>query len=382
VLTDKEAFLLPGAEMVVGPWVDGLAPAPEGRYVLVVRRRIDLAAALVLPSGPPPAAGSGETSVSLWDARTRKASVIWRHPAADGAHIDGMEWLPQSDLALVVARVRLRLPGRDTDEERRSLLLVDASRASARPVATLGEMEGLTVSPTQPVAALTAVDFTTGRGRSTLRLVRANGTVGAPLELPENASVARWSPDGTELYLSAARFSDTEPKKLQTAWHGLDLRTNRLRQLDAAPPEPENDKPYAVAAFDARVAALPVRLKAGARATLAEGETKTSVQPLWLESVAKSEQPRALIAADTSDAAFLLPDASAVLYVREDALYAVPILRVDKAAYLAARREAQKLTAISNARQIGTAIMMYTQDYDENFPPAGDDAAEKIMPYI
>ena len=44
---------------------------------------------------------------------------------------------------------------------------------------------------------------------------------------------------------------------------------------------------------------------------------------LWLESAAKSEQPRVLISAD-SDGGSLAPDLSAALYLSEGAAWAVP----------------------------------------------------------
>jgi prepilin-type processing-associated H-X9-DG protein len=78
----------------------------------------------------------------------------------------------------------------------------------------------------------------------------------------------------------------------------------------------------------------------------------------------------------------LLPDASAVLYRSGDVLFAVPLRRYPKAAFLDARRQAQQAAAMSNAKQIGMALMMYTQDYDQTYPAANPDIGQQIAPYL
>jgi prepilin-type N-terminal cleavage/methylation domain-containing protein len=54
-----------------------------------------------------------------------------------------------------------------------------------------------------------------------------------------------------------------------------------------------------------------------------------------------------------------------------------------------AREQARKTTCLSNLRQIGTALHLYTQDYDESFPNTGDPylyAGRRwrwpVMPYL
>jgi prepilin-type processing-associated H-X9-DG protein len=44
-------------------------------------------------------------------------------------------------------------------------------------------------------------------------------------------------------------------------------------------------------------------------------------------------------------------------------------------------RQAQKAVAISNAKQAGLALLMYSQDYDETLP-TGDDINTKLAPYL
>jgi prepilin-type processing-associated H-X9-DG protein len=60
----------------------------------------------------------------------------------------------------------------------------------------------------------------------------------------------------------------------------------------------------------------------------------------------------------------------------------VPVTRMPREPWLTQVRAAQREEVVSNARQIGTALMMYVQDYDETFPPAGSGVADQLGPYV
>jgi prepilin-type processing-associated H-X9-DG protein len=114
---------------------------------------------------------------------------------------------------------------------------------------------------------------------------------------------------------------------------------------------------------------------------LKEERTNERVNPLWLESAAKSEQPRILVSAD-SDAGALAPDARAVLYLSQGAAWVMPLTRLPREPALAQIRAAQREATMSNAKQIGLAFAMYAQDYDEVFPPAGAAVLNQVRPYV
>lgn len=368
VFTERDVFWLTGAEMIAGPEVIGIQPAPVGRWVLAVRMWHEMPATL---SPPPDKEPGGEVSLLLWDSRTRRTTTLWRQPIEAG-QIEDIRWLPRSERALVVARVTRLLPPLGEPEVRRSLLLVDPERSTPRVLATLAGDETLKVSPMQPLAVLSSVV----EGRSAFRVVGAGGNVGALLPAPEGAVPSeQWSTDGYQLYLGKLIRSAAEPKKLATEWHALNLGTSTIRALE----QPPTDLYKPADPFAEALAALPVRLKQST-ATLTEEGTQQTLRPLWLSGDLRSERPRALVASD-SGMGTLLPDASAVIYSQAGALYAVPLLRLDKTAYLSARRAAQKAVTISNAKQLGLGLMMYAQDYDETYPPA-DDPMEVLLPYI
>jgi hypothetical protein len=258
------------------------------------------------------------------------------------------------------------------------------------------------VSPTHPVAVCyVPLPSAPGEARLAVRVIRPNGTLGAPLPLPDGAFVAGFSPDGKQVYVSVypPRPPDQPQARPAQTWSAVDVATNAVTPLD--------NRPAAMARDEAKpqTEALPVRLAA----SMGQARRETTAQNLrsvWLEAAdpKASNEPRALVTPDcdqgvlsdvrgsydrgsagpdrAAHSALLLPDASAVLYRSGDALFAVPLRRYPKAAFLDARRRAQQAAAMSNAKQIGVALMMYTQDYDETLPVANEGFMDQVSPYL
>jgi prepilin-type processing-associated H-X9-DG protein len=77
----------------------------------------------------------------------------------------------------------------------------------------------------------------------------------------------------------------------------------------------------------------------------------------------------------------LAPDGSGVLYLAQGAAWVTPLIRMPKDAFLQARRTAYRMAALSNAKQVGLALQMYAQDYDEVYPPADGPVIDRLKPY-
>jgi hypothetical protein len=444
VLTDKEAFLLGTPELIAGSEAGAVFPCPDGRYALVVRVRAqdDLPPRITAadPAQEPSSATAPEISVILWDSQTRKSSVVWKAGGSSLAgqfiagRADRITWLPGTTNAVFLAStIRGNAAGAETDV-RTSLVLLSAATGATRTLLTsTGDgslIRALDVSPTRPVAVVQTyvlADIATGdesaKGTAALRVLRPNGSLGPAVRLPDpdDSLFAGFSPDGTQIYVATIGKYDRETRKRPPTTYAA-LRVNgtasalvpldKKPQIVASQGDEEDGAPTPSGAGDA----LPVRL-ALAPSVLTRAQSRQNVRPVWLERAdepaaslptptnkpapakttptlrlaADSEPPRALVTADCDDApltnganvngALLLPDASAVLYRAGGALYAVPILRMDKATFLEARRRAQRMVVISNARQLGTGLMMYVQDYDEIYP-SGDNINDKVGPYI
>ena len=85
---------------------------------------------------------------------------------------------------------------------------------------------------------------------------------------------------------------------------------------------------------------------------------------------------RSVLIAPDAQKSYLLRDQSAVLYQWNGALFAVPLTQINAEKYVLTKKEA----ALHNAKAMGTAILMYTQDYNDVFPLA--NSANTVKPYM
>lgn len=395
VLTDQEAFGLLPAELVAAPTVREAKWSPDGRYALLVRETMRITPEMLREAAQPPPSvrkpPPGEISLVLWNSRERRADVVWKAPFGMG-NVEQFHWLPGSGVALAsVSRMTPQkpaspvAPGTAPQElqfvHERALLRIDGATGKARALAKADDADFgmLHVSPTQSLALLQRMEFPservaqpdgtkkeTVRPMSTLLLLRADGTLSPPVRLPEGTFFVRWSNDGRLAYLMRQeRAADAK----SVHWHALDPRTGRITPL---PKEPSTSAPKPSAAHS-------IHLRSG-MVTAKEGETTQQVSLLWLESVAKTERPRALVSADIQWAE-LSPRGDAALYISQGAAWMVPLVRLSREEYEAMRRAALKARAISNAKQVALGIMMHAQDHDEVLPPP-DGLTEKILPYV
>ena len=76
----------------------------------------------------------------------------------------------------------------------------------------------------------------------------------------------------------------------------------------------------------------------------------------------------------------LSPKENAVAYGHGGAVMVRRLVRVPRKAFEDARLAALRAVAVSNAKQAALGLLMYANDYDDNFPPPGD--YDKIYPYL
>lgn len=373
VLVGDTGYVLGPIEPVAALRVESIHPAPTGRYVLALQEQ---------PERLPPPGESAETRQALihWDARTRRATTLWRQPKEPGApQASVVGYFPGTAVALV-SFTRI-LPGRGGDEiaVRESLRRVNAVTASLAPASA--ESVGIAVqfSPTRPMAVVQQPD-----GAFTLTATGES----RPLPLPEGATCVGWLPDGESVY--ALRVERGPDRKIRARSHWIvSTRTRQARQVEKAPEladgAPDPTPPIAVRQ---------------AKGTARDGDSATPVRPLWLEKAQPAlpktkpdpkakpapEPPftRALVAADSDSggpAPLVLPDASAVLWTQDGTLYARTLLALDRTAFDNLLRTLQRRKAVSEAKQMGLALMMYAMDYDETFPSSGQ-GMDMVLPYL
>lgn len=111
------------------------------------------------------------------------------------------------------------------------------------------------------------------------------------------------------------------------------------------------------------------------------GEDKAPTQSLWLAANGKSEDPQCLVANGVDGPHWLSPSLSHIAYVAQGRLFASQIVKLDLAAYLKAKEEAERAVAMSNTKQVALGLIIYAADSDDLLPPqAGYQDA--IYPYL
>jgi hypothetical protein len=398
VLTEHDAWLLAPAAMAAAPTVLDAKWSADGQYLLASRMEERVPLSLITnftPSAPPQL--KGDISLVLWDQGLSRAQEVWSKPLGRES-IRQIAWLPGTDIAFVVLTWEEKTVHAERDQATGNVVPVEGTQphqrllrviASTGKTEAAGEIDGkeeLKVSPLHPFGVLFRTEWhyeripqpgSTVQGlkswwESTVRVLNADGSLGRAVSLPSNLDFNQtaWSEDGDLFYWLGSETTRVEGKpKLVNTWYAFDPRAGTVEALPA-PPKTYQQPP----------ASFPLNLKQTAP-TVTEGETTQTLRALWLESQAQSEQPRALVCAD-GEWGPPSPSGNAALYFAQGAAWVVPLARVEKQVFLEARRKALKAVAMSNAKQIGLALLMYSQDYDETLPSPRQNVANLIEPYL
>ncbi|MER3474402.1 MAG: hypothetical protein C4335_10310 [Armatimonadota bacterium] len=345
VLTAREAVVVAPRQLVAPPQVEVAEWSPSGRYLVVVTVQTRVRSW----QSPPEELG---WVAYVWDNTRQQTRQAGKGGAGD--LLERFYWLPRTESAIAVLRQPV---GQAEDGQfRRMLLLLNASQASLKTLAVLPDGVEVIASPVTPMVLLVE--------EGSLRIVRADGTLSAPVPVPEDVSNElrfsrrKWSRDGQRIFWQAQQGG---------TWRAIDLSTGAI--APAEPPPQEREEPSAQPGTTIGVRVVTE--------SVGSGESRASTRVLWLES----EKSRALLCADV-ESAMMSPRGDAVFYVSQGAGFVAPLIRVPREVYEQARQEATRATIVSNARQIGLALLLYVQDYDEMFPPASADIQALLMPYV
>ena len=372
VLTETDAYLLLPPELICGPMVEQRTLSPQGRNVAVLRRAMRLSVENFPFAGREPRRPVEEQEIVFWNAQVRKPVSLWQS-AQPGTRVALSEWMSGTESLFAVVDRELepdpQRPGQPPRHDWKLLLLglgIDRAFSVPLPAGDFHSVE-VSMSPTHPLAVVHLYPVA-GAQAHTYVLVHRNGRVGMQIQAP--ASVREgpsWNTLGEPLFASTEQIAG----KNQRVFRSVDVRTGQLRVLPAAPDlytaKPQPQAPP-----------LPIRILTAPQ-SLAQAGSKERISPVWVEAVSKSQDSRVLLTADGSETR-LLADGGGALFQASNSLWFTPIIKLNKAEYLAARAAAQRMTALSNAKQLCLAAIMFAMDNDEVLP--GPDGIEaKLMPY-
>jgi prepilin-type processing-associated H-X9-DG protein len=366
VLTDREAILLePPVAVAQGPLARW---SPSGRFVLAYRQTLDLQAAVQGKQVVP------ESALVLWALDSRSGRDVWK-PRPPGGEVRQGDWLPGSDVAVaIVAQGTLSAVGEPALPQP-WLLRIDARRGTTRALTRLPPDARLIISPTQPLAVVYSQDA------ALCSLVRGDGSLRdvtpALRSIPLRDGRPAISPGGPVM-LSEPRWAD-DRLRVTTFEDGqayeLDLETGALTPLGG--PDFGSPAPAATPGLS-QVGDLSIK---SSRGSASAGETERPLRLLWLEFAGESERPRALVSSESA-AGFLSSRADAVLFESEGVWWVRPFVVIDREVYQAMRDAAFRAVMISNMKQLGLGLVMYSQDYDDTLPGAGEGVESFILPYV
>ena len=373
VLTEDFAYLLSPVELIAGPTVISKSISPDGKSVLLVRSISHLGLEN-LPSvaTPQPLRPTESKEVICWDARSHRSTVVWKSTLPQ-TEIELIGTMAKTDsFYFIVNETTLPDPKAPQDPPISTHKLMRVtSRMSRSQEVIVPESDlyiGVELSPSQPFGVITLQQSNTDSGKNAVHnyLFDASGRFENRIPTPpERFGGVRWSEDGNLVI----RLRNPIPP---VEFYSVDSRTNALTLL-ASPPKPYNPSP-------SPAKKLPI-LVVEKRLSLEDiGLKREAASVLYLESYFKSKQSKALIASDGTEPT-LVASGGGVFYLSQGAEWFQPLLKMNLADYLVMKKKADRLRAISNARQLGTGVLMYTQDYDEMLPTP-DGINDKISPYL
>ena len=386
VTTDDQAFILLPPELIASPTIEKVLPSPDGKYVLVQRLTLKITSSMLTPDGlkameqSPP---RGERQLIIWDARTHDSRIMWRGGLE--TQFSELAWLRGSSIALGLTyqfiQADPKVPN-STAMIAQSLIRISATsdRAQTTTIAPQAGFATLNIGPVLPVAILERDPIHAGlngeiANSPALTLIKADGrstvdidTVGLP-----SFKVIHWDINGNPAII--AFHQSLEQKSISKSdTYSIDIRTGLLKQYVGV--FKDFDKPQK----SDQVLTNPKLALHVESSTIKSRETTEKIGVLWLEGATNSDSPRALVASNAANGQFLY-GGDGIVYDSNGALWFTPMARVSLDQYKQMREAAQRQVTISNAKQLGLGLLMYSQDYDEMLPdPNGINS--KVDPYI
>ena len=359
VFTEREAVMVGSRELVAPPEVVDGKWSPDGRYAIFVRRY----ARVSDPQNPPK---QFQWSILVWNHRQRRAVEVWKGSGGEKL-VSDIQWMAGAPVALLKMYAGQRQIAEDVWDDSIVFARVHAASGTLKILGEPDRWKEMNVSPVKPFALLL--------GEEGYQILRADGTISAPIAYEQvfASSAARrpnlswmfapWTADGTKLLTNL--FDQTPDGKQERKFILVDPVAGTSQPVSQQPPL--HDPPAIPRSL--RVEKVLSDLKAGA--------DTAEVRSVWLVG----SRGRALICADV-EAADLSPTGDAVWYISHGAAWVVTLRTLNRQQYEVEHLEALRKTVVSNAKQIGLALLMYVQDYDETFPPNTGDIQAILMPYL
>lgn len=359
VLFDTHGYIPFVAEVAANPVVRKFCWSPNGRY-LAARREWTTFNPNTLRPLPV------ETTIYIYDAQTSRG---WNGFQTRDEKITVMNFgWHSNEFAHALVTV-----GSDTDVPKNRLVVIDGARGTHR---TLMETES-NITVVRAPNSNGATAWLTDDHRA---FVLLDGGTRGQFAMPdrERMWMLFYSADGKRIYLEGVKLD--EAKSIDARHYMVDLSAATL--TPAPCPEPKDGDLF----FDLQDEEelqerkdLQLKLEIGTNvASLTEGATARK-SSLWI--MRDDGKSPVLLSADVEYASFA-PTGTRLAYTSNNALWMVNLIRASAEQLELLIGSAEQTRALSNARQVGMAILMYAADEDDILPPPGPDLQQKLGPYL
>ncbi|MCS6923975.1 MAG: hypothetical protein NZM10_06310 [Fimbriimonadales bacterium] len=378
---EQNGYILNPPEFVAQPFIRRIIWSPRGDYAVLVQT------ALRFEGEGTNLQAEMRHRLLAWSRKTKRVSILWESdkttydidPERDVQVVFFRE-TPACVFALPVAKF---VSGGQGAGSWRAYHATIGGRTSV-----LGEFQGvLPFAPPQDNACYIAWYMPHSSQHKALEVgyaaVAPSGQLGEPRPLPDSMSGLAayfftfatepaplpWHADGRHLVLPAPYSEERDDPEMPAEMRYMlwNPRTNALRFITRA--ELRYYEPKAESALATE----------GSNHSLQYKATRDTTQATWL---VEGEQAT-LVAADSAVAA-VAPTGDAILYTAHGAAFYRTLIRLPAEAVRRMQEEAKVARYLSQGKQIAIAMLMYAQDYEENFPPnLGDEGvAQVLLPYL
>lgn len=343
-----------------------------------------------------------EWSLVYWDVRTRVARTLLRETVPEHeSYLSGIKWMPQTRIAL--ARLSRSAPSTQEYPFNVSLMRIDPVAGTVRRVTDLEPGMTFEVCQNHPIAVIRGRAIQGKEGHpgtpATLQVYTPQG-LGRVIRMENEIGALRWTPDGKSVYATSFSVRTADgTRTVQKLLTLVNLETAEVTHPEKLPTflkEEAGSSPY-----DGWTAG-PVTTNVTVQGPLGQKQDTTAV---WVRGAAPSADtaipgtgagagvPPSVNQAFVSDALMVATNAklegylvnqdkAAVLFTRDGSVCAAPVFRVSRTAFEQGIRGVHKQMAMTNAKQVGLGLLMYAQDYDENFPQTGGGLTKTLQPYL
>lgn len=355
--TSKGAVALMPPELILGEPVLQAAWSKDGQSLLMIQesKESDLKG-LLLPWAEPDRVR--HTKILMWDRGTKKTSTVFSADGTDSL-VDAYEWLGNSHRAIVT--VEQHLPSGPSRSQPETRLVAFEATSGSDPQTLFDETFA---SDSYPRLELIADrDHSTGylhlqgvnhqqndQGFEKWLLIKGSAINPIPIDEKRWYTFAGWDSDST-LHLTTFQRNGQE-------WATVDPNTGQVKDAKQYKPATQTAKP-------------PILNLLVSPADTKVGDQTRRVNCLWLNTVDPTKHPRAMVCPDPKWYE-LSPTLDAVAYVSQNSLFVRRLADVPSNIYLDALAQWDKRDAMSRAKQIAVALMMYINDNNDNYPGAGN----------